>query len=210
MAFVVALIIVVVLVAAAGGVWYYKTHDNRSVSSVSNSNTSTATIISAASAVSGFQNSIVGSDFKIVNATSGDLLWIDQDGTPIDVHIQNGLSFEGLPITVSTTPEINYASTSPEIAYSLAPMLVNSIDNYMNLHGFVLQTDQSTNETHPLIRYYEFSNAYYDAQTGVRCRTEIWPNIGPDGLSLDIPTMGIYSAPTKRIIRMLIAKNRHL
>jgi hypothetical protein len=60
----------------------------------------------------------------------------------------------------------------------------------MNLHGFVLQTDQSTNETHPLIRYYEFSNAYYDAQAGVRCRAEIWPNIGPDGLSFDNPYNG--------------------
>jgi hypothetical protein len=182
------IILIIVVLAIAGGFWYYVAHNNGSAPTTSSQNTPTTT--NAEDIISGFQSSAGDLNYKIENATSGDLLWFNQGGPAVDVHVQNGLTFDALPIAASTSPEINYASTSPEIASSLNPALINSINDYMNLHGFTLQADQSSNEAHPLILNFSFSNAYYNAQAGVRCRLEVWLNAGPDGLALDDPYKG--------------------
>lgn len=180
------IILVIVILVVAGGLLYYAAHSNGGAPAVSNQNVSMTT--TAASIINDLPNNMMGLDYKVENATSGDLLWFNQDGPAIDVHVQSGLIFDALPISTSSSPTLN--GLSPQIAYQLNSALINSVDNYMNLHGLTLQADQSTNEAHPSILNFAFSNAYYNAQTGIRCRMEVWVNEGLDGLALDDPYKG--------------------
>ncbi len=181
-------IVLVIVVIAAVGFWYYTSQHNGIISTSSQGESASSTT-SIAGVTADLQGKIATLGYNTTNATLGDLVWIDQDGTPIDVHASSSLTFAAATISVSSAPTTT--SLSPQIAYNFNTALIKTVDGYMGLHGFVLQTNQSTgNSDYSAVGGFVFSNAYYSSQSGLRCRIQVWINAGPEGLDLETPYLG--------------------
>jgi hypothetical protein len=126
--------------------------------------------LTASEIIQGLQNTFTQQGYTVgADATGSDIFWwLDSSGIAINLPEVNVLSFN-----FKTSTQTSYGAQNitnlPEAA-----QLITTTNSYFAAQGFAVQSNQSTGMNNNVNTDQDFTNAYFNPESSVRCRSFIY------------------------------------